>query len=65
MSGEVLLPQARDEFGNSCGRMLTDTLEDVDQISVGVDDVQPASHNHNRDAWSRLQKYRGVDQARI
>ena len=45
MSGEVPLPQARDEFGNPCGRMLTDTLEDVDQISVGVDDVQPASHN--------------------
>lgn len=41
IAGEVLLPQSRREFVDSAGRVLTDTLQHVDQIVVGVDLVKP------------------------
>ena len=35
--GEVLLPVPRGEFGNSGGEIVTDSLQHIDQIVVGVD----------------------------
>lgn len=39
---EALLPVPRRQRGDVAGRMLTDSLQHVDQISVGVDAVKPA-----------------------
>lgn len=45
MSGEKVLPQPRGEFVRAAGRMLAHTLQDVDQIVVRVDPVQPAGQD--------------------
>lgn len=39
---EQLLPQPRGEFGRAFGRMLTDALQHIYQIRVGIDAVQLA-----------------------
>lgn len=39
IAGEQLPPQSRGEFVDAAGRMLADTLQDIDQILVGIDTV--------------------------
>jgi len=45
----MLLPLARREFVNAQCRMLTDTLQDIDEIVVRVDVVQAAGHQQTLD----------------
>ena len=42
IAGEALLPQSRREFVDAAGRMLTDSLQHIDQIVVGIDLVESA-----------------------
>jgi hypothetical protein len=42
---EVLFPQARSKLCGTCRRMLTDSLQHIDQVSVGIDAVKTAGHN--------------------
>jgi len=42
IASEELLPQSWGEFVDAAGWMLTDSLQDVDQIVVGVDLVESA-----------------------
>jgi len=43
IGGEVLLPQSWREFVDSIRGVLTDTLQHIDEIVVGIDPVQSAS----------------------
>jgi hypothetical protein len=45
IAGDELLPQPRGEFVDAAGRVLAHTLQDIDQIIVGIDLVQPAGHD--------------------
>ena len=49
MGGEVLFPQARGEFCDAAGGMHTDALQDIDEVGVGVDAVQPAGDDQTLD----------------
>ncbi len=40
--GKVFFPQAGGELGHVLGRMLTDPLQDVYEIIVGIDPLQAA-----------------------
>lgn len=37
IAGEELFPESWREFVDSAGRMLPDTLQDIDQIVIGID----------------------------
>ena len=38
----MLLPQTRGQFGDAAGRMNGDPLQHIDEVSVGIDAMQPA-----------------------
>jgi hypothetical protein len=46
---EALLPQAWSEFIDARCRMLTNSLQNVDEIGVDVDTMEPAGHNEALD----------------
>jgi hypothetical protein len=46
---EILFPQSRGEFCDAAGGMQGYTLQDIDQIDVGVDAVQSASDDERLD----------------
>ena len=45
VGGEVLFPQSRGELLDLRGRVLADALQDVDQVVVRIDLMQPAGHD--------------------
>jgi hypothetical protein len=46
---EVLLPQARREFGDAARGVFADPLQHIDQIGIRVDAVESASHDQTLD----------------
>ena len=46
---EVLLPQARGEVGDAASGMLTDPLQNIDQIGVRINAVESAGDDQNLD----------------
>ncbi len=52
--GKVLFPQTRGELGHVLGRMLTDPLQDVYEIIVGIDPLQAAGTEQTLDDTEML-----------
>ena len=50
---EMLLPEAWGQFGDATGRMLTDSLQDIDQVGVGIDAVESAGDDQTLDYAER------------
>jgi len=49
IAGEDLLPESRREFVDAVGWMLSNALENVDEVVVGVDVVQPTGDDQALD----------------
>ena len=49
VGGEVLFPQTRRQFGDAAGRMLADPLQNIDEVGVRIDAVQPAGDDQTLD----------------
>jgi hypothetical protein len=45
VGGEVLFPEARRQEFHLAGGVLTDALQDIDEIVIGIDAMQAASHD--------------------